>query len=178
MDYGHVVISTKKKNFSARVIRLFTQSKYSHSLITLPSICGEEMGLEAVAVGVTAVPMRTHYRENPHTSYRIYRFKADQKTKDQAIARSLMNLQKGYGYLELFWFAWRAINRAFGREIRSQDNWSQAGIICAELVASYITESGHPNIFAEYGLGSVHAQDVFEKCEAHPDIFELIETKE
>lgn len=177
-DYGHIVISCNKKGFFPKVIRFVTGSKFSHTLLTIPSVCGEEMGLEAAHVGVAALPFETFYRKNRNLSYRVYRFKADPKARDRAIVNALFNLQKGYGFLELAWFVWRSLNKFLGRDIRSQKNWSQAGIICSELVAAYISDAGYPFLFAGFGMGSINAQDVFETCESHPEIFELIEIKE
>jgi hypothetical protein len=178
MEYGHIVISNTKSGFTRSAIRFFTQSKFSHSLITIPAICGQEMGLEAAAIGVSAVPFDSFYRNNGQVSYRVYRFKADPIARDSAIARSLQTLQSGYGYLELAWFIWRGVNKFFGRNIKYQDNWSQAGTICSELCAQYISDCGHVDLFSEFGKGSIHAQDLHEICEENKQLFELIEVKE
>lgn len=178
MEYGHVVISNTKKGLIQSLIRFFTQSKFSHSFFTTPPVCGKEMAIEAGGSGVAAIAFDTHYRKNPKVAYRVYRFLASSELKDKAIGAALEELQLGYGYLEILWFAWRGLNKYFGRDIKHQRNWSQAGIICSELTASYIEGSGCPGLFAAYGTGSINAQDILEICEANKSLFELIETKE
>lgn len=177
MEYGCIVISNTKKGFTQSVIRLVTRSKYSHSFFTIPSVLGKEMAVEAAGCGISAVPFESAYRNNPKVSYRIYRFKVDGLVKDKAIGKALEKLQTGYGYLELPWFMWRAVNLWFGRDIRAQDNWYQRGEICSEYTSEYISDCEHSKLFDSFGLGSVNAQDILEICEANPELFELTEEK-
>jgi hypothetical protein len=76
------------------------------------------------------------------------------------------------------WFIWRWICLKFGKDIKAKSNWTQAGTLCSELVAQYITSSGYPWLFADFGIGSVSAEDVRKVVESNPDLFELIEEKE
>jgi hypothetical protein len=178
MEYGHIVITNTKKGWVQAAIRYFTGSKFSHSLFTIPQVVGKQMGVEAAAVGVEALCFDTHYRFNPNVAYKIFRFRADPAKKDVAIGRALESLQDGYGYLELPWFIWRWLNAKFGRDIRKQNNWYEGGKICSEITAQYICDAGYPHLFAGFGKGAINAQDVLEVCEAHPELFELVEFKE
>lgn len=178
MEYGYVCVSNSKKEFQAKVIKFVTRSKWSHSFITVPNMLDVEMALESASSGVSMCSFDKHYRTDDGQGYRVYRFKADQGSKDKSIVSLLTELQTGYGFLELPWFAWRAICAWLKCDIRAQDNWSQAGTICSELVAQYITNAGYPQLFTSFGKGSVNAQDIFEICESHPEIFELVENKD
>jgi hypothetical protein len=177
-EYGYVCVSNSKKAFVGRIIKFVTRSNFSHSFITVPDMLGERMVMEAAANGVSVVPFNKAYRVDPDEGYRIYRFKADPAAKDAAILTIAQSLETGYGFLELPWFIWRAVNRLFGRDIRGQNNWSDAGTICSELAAQYISMSGFSHLFEDFGRCSVNAQDIFEICKANPELFELIEVKE
>lgn len=178
MNYGYVCVSNTKKSFQSSVIRFFTQSSWSHSFITIPDLVGTPLAMEAAGSGVSICSFNKHYRDDKTQAYKVYRFRADPIAIDSALAQLLVELQTGYGYLELPWFAWRGLNKMFGRDISSQDNWSQAGRICSELVAQYITYAGYPQLLGRFGRGSINAQDIFEMVESNPEIFELIESKE
>lgn len=177
-EYGHICVANSKKELFPRLIKWVTRSQFSHSFIIAPSMLGKEMVIEAADSGVAMCSFDDHYRNDPDQGYRVYRFRADPALKDQAMITLFTELQTRYGYLELPWFAWRALNLLFGRDIRHQDNWSQDGTICSELAAQYISMSGFPQFLSGFGRGSVNAQDIFEICEAHPEVFELVEFKE
>lgn len=179
MEYGHVCISNDKNKVGSWLIRKITRSKWSHAFLTIPEILGQPMAMESIGTGVTISSFDSGYKNNDHKSYRMYRFKRVIEQKDKAIVGLIKkDLQSGYGFLELPWFAWRAICKIFGKDIKHKDNWSQAGVICSELVAEYITNAGYPWLFAAFGKGSINAQDIFETVEANPEIFELVESKE
>lgn len=178
MQYGYVCVSNSKKEFTARIIRFFTRSKWSHSFVTIPDLLDTPMAMEAAGSGVSICSFNKHYRDNDGQAYKVYRFQGDASAIDASLRSLLTELQTGYGYLELPWFAWRSICRYFGKDIKAKDNWSQAGTICSELVAQYITNAGYSDFFSQFGKGSVNAQDIYEILESNPETFELIESKE
>jgi hypothetical protein len=177
-EYGYVCVSNSKKDFKARVIKFVTRSNWSHSFLTAPDMLGHQMALESAGGGVSLCPFDKHYRNDDTQGYRVYRFKVTQEMKDEAISTLINELETSYGWLELPWFAWRALNKFFGRDIRRQNNWSKIGTICSELVAQYISMCGHAYLFGQFGDGSVNAQDVYEICELNKVLFELVESKD
>lgn len=178
MEYGHIVISRLKKGWFSSLVRFVTRSDYSHTLLTVPPVCGEEMGLESSHVMTAAMPFEPWYRKNTNAAYRVYRFRASPAKKRAALVKAMRSFTAGYGYRKLPWFIWRALNKLIGRDIRAQSNWSQSGLICSDLVAQYISDAGFSHLFAKFGKASIHSQDIYEICEACPEIFELIEFKE
>lgn len=180
MSYGHVVLANSKKEFFASIIKWVTRSNWSHSLFTIPPCCGREMGLEAAGNGVSCLPFDTNYRQDPNQGYRMYRLNLSAEVIDAAIATQLDELEVFYGYLDLPWFMWRALNRVLGRDIRNQDNWAWRfkWKICSESVVDYLTACGLGQLFEGFGKNAVCPQDLQEIMDAHPEYFELIETKE
>lgn len=178
MSYGHVVLANSKKEFIASIIKWVTRSNWSHSLFTIPNCCGREMGLEAAGNGVSSIPFDTGYRNNLTQGYRIYAVKVSEEVMDASISKCLDDLESFYGYLDLPWFAWRALNLLFGRDIKSQNNWAYTHKICSQLVVDYLTGCGLGHIFDGYGRNSICPQDLQIIMDAHPEYFELIETKE
>lgn len=175
MEFGHICFSVNHKSFTAKVIKFFTRSRWSHSFITAPPIIKERlMVLEATGEGVTSIPLDVGYLEDPTEDCIIFKVKIDDNLKIESINNILNSLQTGYGFLELPWFAWRGICYWFGKDIKSQDNWSQAGIICSELASNYLRGLGLGYLLEGFGKGSINAQDLYEICLNNPDIFELI----
>jgi hypothetical protein len=179
MEYGHIVISDNVKNkLTSPVIRLFTGSEWSHSFVTIPSILGVPMCIEASSEGVDTLRMDKGYIDNPDERLIIYKVNIPNEIKDEAIKVCLNELQVKYGYLELPWFAWRWINEKLGKDIRNQDNWSQAGVICSELCVTYLTACGLGHLVEAFGKGAVNAEDVRKIAEANPQYFTKITAEE
>jgi hypothetical protein len=177
MSYGHVVLSGAKTGFTSKAIKFFTGSLYSHSLITIPSIVDTEMCMEAADCGVSCLPFNKGYRQDPTEIYSMFEINVPQEIKDEAITQLLDLLEQSYGYFEIPWFMWRALNLKFGRDIKNQDNWSQKGTICSELCVLYLKLCGFSDLFRDFGEGSVCPQDLSEIMKAHPEYFTLIEER-
>lgn len=175
-DYGHIVISSNMKDWDAQVIKFFTGSYFSHALLTV-NVLDRLVALEATGKGTSAVPFDIGYESNDGEDYVMFSVNIPQEVKDVAISKCLDDLEKTYGYLELPWFAWRAVCKLFGKDIRSKDNWSQAGIICSEYASNYLKSCGLQDLFKDFGQGSISAQDVYEICKAHPEVFTEVKRK-
>lgn len=178
MEYGHVVLANSKQEFTARMIKLLTRSQWSHSLVTSAPQLGVEMGMEAAGSGVSQLPFDKAYRQDPGQGFRVYRINLAQDVKDSALRSILPELESPYGYADLPWFIWRAINRLFGRDIKSQNNWASKNDICSQLVVKYLTACGLSALFAGYGVNTIAPQDLQEIMDAHPETFQVIENKE
>ena len=174
MSFGHIVLANSKKGIVPAIIRFFTRSKFSHSLITTASLHGAPMCLEAAGSGVNALRFDLGYIENPTQEFIIFHVCLPDLTKDKALRSVLAQLEVQYGALELLWFMWRAINRWIGRDIKSQNNWVKSGIICSELCRMYLTECGLGELFKDFGEGSLNAEDLYQIILANPNLFQLI----
>ena len=177
-NYGHIVLANSKTAWLAQAIKWMTKSNWSHSLLTTPPQFGREMGLEAAMNGISSVPFDLQYRNNSDSGYRVYYVMVDDSIKDAAISTCLNDLESMYGYLEYPWFIWRAINRWFGRDIKSHNNWFSQGEVCSQLCVKYLTLCKLGQLFDGYGKNTITPQDLQEIINANPKYFELIETKE
>lgn len=177
MEYGHVCFAYSKNEFIAKAIAWFTKSQWSHTFITVPPILGKEMAMEAGSGGTEMVMFDVGYRNNPSQKYEVYRVKIAQDIIDQALAKCLDNLEMPYGYLEYPWFVWRSICLWFGKDIKSQNNWSTKDEVCAGLTNAYIVNLYLELLVQGFGKNSVNAQDLYNIVKANPDIFELVESQ-
>lgn len=175
-NYGYVCFAYSKNEWLAKAIAWFTKSQWSHSFIMAPSMIDREMAMESASNGVSLVPFDSSYRNNDNQKYEVYRFKMSKESIDKGVLMTMDMLETPYGYLEYPWFMWRSLNALLGRDIKSQNNWSQQGTVCSGLVRLYI-DSVSPGLFTDFGKDSANAQDVYNVVKARPDLFELIESK-
>ena len=173
-DYGHIVLANSKKGIVPAIIRFFTKSQFSHSLIKLPDILGIPMCMEAADNGVSMLRFDLGYIDNKDQDINIFQVNISQEAKDRAIIHCLDSLEVRYGHLELLWFIWRAINKFFGRDIKNQNNWVENGIICSELCRIYLSSADLGNLFKDFGTGSLNAEDLRQIMLENPDIFTRI----
>lgn len=172
---GDIVLASCKDNWISKCIEWFTKSVFSHSFVTMPDILGVPMCIEAVEGGINMGLYDRVYLKSPGEGLEIWTINIDQEIKDEAL-RNIMNyLQVGYGFLEYPWFMWRHLLRAFGKDIKAQDNWNKSGMICSELCVEYLKACGLDFIFEGYGDGSIAPQDLQDIMKAHPDLFTLTE---
>jgi len=173
--YGNIVLASTKSGFIPNAIKWFTKSQFSHSLVTTPDTLGTPMCIEACEGGVDSCRFDKGYSNNIDQGYQVWNIKIDQATKDRAIVSIFNDLETGYGFLEYPWFMWRQLNRLFGRDIKSQNNWNTNGMICSQLCVAYLTACGLGYIFVGYGRGAIAPQDLQDIFKAHPELFEMTE---
>jgi hypothetical protein len=178
LDYGYVCFAYTKNEFIANAISSITQSKWSHSFITIPPILDQRVVMEAAGNGIDVTMFNLSYKNNPNESYEIYRFKAPKDKIDKSIISCMEILERPYPYLELLWFMWRRLNKVFGRDIKDQNNWFRNGLVCSGLVRKFIEGAGFKKLFHGFGVDSVCPQDIYEIVLVHPKLFELVEKKD
>jgi hypothetical protein len=175
MNSGNIVLASSKGSFIPTCIKWFTKSQFSHSFITVPDMLNIPMCIEAAANGVDATRFDNSYVNNLKEGYQVWSVKIEQTIKDNAVKSILNDLETSYGYLEYPWFMWRALNRLFGRDIKSQNNWNTDGMICSQLCVAYLKECGLSGVLVGYGSGSIAPQDLQDIFKAHPELFEVVE---
>jgi len=176
MNSGNLVLATTESSFISKCIRWFTQSQFSHSFVTMPDVLSFPMCIEAAGGGVDYIRFDTEYSNNQAASYQLWNIKIDQSIKDKAMQSILNDLEIGYGFFQYIYFIWRKINSLLGRDIKSQNNWFNEGMICSQLCVAYLTACGLGYIFAGYGKGSIAPADLFTIFNAHPELFEAIQS--
>jgi len=178
-EYGFICFAYTNNKWYDWCIAKFSKSSWSHSFFTCPPMLGEEMVMEADSSGVSVCSFDQHYRQNSTQTYKVFRFKnVDQATIDAAIKNRIPELEVTYGYLEYPWFIWRYLNRMVGRDIKAQDNWCQNGNeVCSQFLREYISDCGYASLFDGYGKGSMAPEDIYQVVLAHPELFELVESK-
>ncbi len=176
MTYGHIVLVNSKSGFIPTAIKWFTNSKFSHSLVTTPDTLGIPMCMEAAEGGVDAVRFDTSYASNQNEGYQVWNVKVSQKVKDAAIVSIMNDLEIGYGFLQYPYFIMRRIFLLFGRDIKSWNNWFRKdGMICSQLCVAYLNACALQSTMSGYGQGSIAPQDLQDIFKAHPQYFELIQ---
>lgn len=176
MVYGNIVLASSKSGFIPKSIEWFTQSKFSHSFVIVPSILKIPMCIEAAEGGVDFTTFDSSYLNNPDQGYEVWSINIDKEKKDLAIISILRDLETSYGFLEYPWFIWRRICLFFGKDIKSQNNWNMDGMICSQLCCAYLKACGLEHIFKGYGKGSVAPQDLRNIFVSYPKIFKLTKT--
>jgi len=130
--------------------------------------------MEAADSGVTMLRFDKGYTENKDQDISVFEVNIPDEDKNNALVICLNSLEIRYGYLELFWFIWRAFNKFIGRDIKNQDNWVENGIICSELCRMYLTYAGLGRLFKEFGNGALNAEDLRQIMLANPTLFTKI----
>jgi hypothetical protein len=170
--YGNIVLASTKGQFIPNAIKWFTNSQFSHSLVTVPNVLGVSMCIEAVEGGVDFARFDNGYENNQDQGYEIWNVKVDQAVKDKAIVSILNDLEIGYGFLEYAFFICRRFCLLFGIDIKNQNNWISQGMICSQLCVAYLKACGLDRLFIHYGNGAVAPQDLQDIFKANPDLFE------
>lgn len=174
MDAGYIVLVNSKGIVPAG-IKWFTNSQFSHSLVTMPDLLGFPMCIEAEEGGVDMSRFDLNYTDNTKESYQVWKINLPQATKEQALKQIINTLEVGYGYLEYIWFIWRKLNSLVGRDIKNQNNWIEQGLICSQLVVAYINACGIGSTLDGYGKGSIAPKDLYNIMVTHPETFTLIQ---
>lgn len=177
MEYGFICFAYSKNETIAKIIAKVTSSQWSHSFITVPSILGKEVVMEAASNGIDMTLFDLSYRNNANESYEVYKFLVKPEKIDHSIVKCMKKLESSYAYLELPWFIWRALNKKLGRDIKSHNNWSTNGLVCSGLVRKFIENAGQGALLSGFGRDAVAPQDIYEIVLAHPELFQLVEKK-
>ena len=173
---GHIVLADTKSGFIPAAIKWFTGSKFSHSFVRMPSVLGIPMAIEAAELGVDFTRFDVGYENNKNESYQVWNIKIDQGIKDKALISILNDLELVYGYFQYIWFIWRRICLFFGKDIKSEDNKINQGMICSQLCVAYLNACELQHTMYGYGIDNITPQDLYDIFIANPDIFELVET--
>lgn len=174
MAYGHIVLAGTKSGIVPNAIKFFTNSKFSHSLITVPDLIDVPMCIEAAESGISMARFDSAYQNNPEQQIEIWEVLISPEVKDVGIKTCLDQLQMKYGFLEIPWFCWRYINKKLGKDIKSQDNWFNKNEICSELCEYYLTAAGLGVLFEGYGDSSVCPEDLATIMKNNPKYFNKI----
>lgn len=173
--YGNIVLASTKNGFLPNAIKWFTNSRFSHSLVTMPDILNTPMCIEAAEGGVDFTRFDSGYVNNTNEGYQVWNIKINQSKKDKALVSILDDLEISYGYFQYLFFIWRRICLFFGKNIKNKNNWINEGMICSQLCVAYLKACGLKKIFKNYGKGAIAPQDLQDIFLAHPDLFEMIE---
>lgn len=177
MEFGQIVIARNTKHWISKCIAYLTNSYWSHSFITAPPMCNRLMCVEAVSGGVSIMPFDIGYEEDPNEDFIVYEVLVTDDIKEKSINQILNDLEVGYGFLEYPWLIWRWVCMKFGKDIKSQDNWSNDGIICSELSEEYLKACGFSQLFKDFGVAAVTPEDLYKLVRANPQYFREVKRK-
>ena len=172
-SYGNIAIVDSRSGIIPASIKWFTNSQFSHSLITMPDVLCIPMCIEAAEGGVDFLRWDTEYLNNVNEGYELWMINIDQSIKDTALISVLNDLEVSYGFLQYPYFILRRIFSLFGKDIKSWNNWFRKdGMICSQLCVAYLKACGLERVLAGYGNGSIAPQDLQNIFKAHPELFE------
>jgi hypothetical protein len=173
--FGHIVLTHTKGNLVDWIIRFVTRSKFNHAFVIMPSILDVPMCAEDSGLGVDMLRFDTNYLNDPNEQIEVWQVNIADVFKMNGLKEVINVLEQGYGYLELPWFAWRSLCALFGKDIKSQDNWSQKNSVCSGLVRNrYISGCGLSYLFKAFGKNSVNPQDISDIAHNNSNIFTKI----
>src|ERR1035441_10458989 len=93
MNPGDIVLAGTKSSFVPNAIKWFTNSQFSHSLITMPNYLNYPMCIEAAENGVSMTRFDTGYVNNLNQGYQVWSVNLPQETKDQALGQIINDLE-------------------------------------------------------------------------------------
>ncbi len=172
---GCVGLSAKRTGFYPKAVRFFTQSNYSHVFVIAHDYYNKqqvfEVNLEAGLRG-----FESEYIQKNNDSYEIYKpIKATDKEIYKAVSETFHYCNGvTYGFLQIPWFAFRAIFRVFGIELHR--NWFPWGGICSEMPLIYLKliNKEYAQAFAHLTENECSPQDIAAVVESRTDLFQFI----
>mgnify|MGYP002353996246 FL=1 len=172
---GMIGFGGKRSGFYPNAVRFFTKSKWSHCFVVINQVFGEVSVIEA-DLKVQVVPFHREYVEKNADYYEVWEPIAATDS-DVLRATSSVYLQdagKIYGFLQIPWFAFRAVMRFFGVELRR--NWYRDGEICSELLWNYLMQLGpkYKNAFSVFTEDECSPEDLYDIVLIRPDLFQLV----
>lgn len=177
MPAGNIVLAQSKHEFIASAIMWFSNSQFSHSLVTMPELLTYPMCIEAVSGGVDMLRFDTGYQSNSNEGYQVWSVNVPEEVKTAALQSLLNDLELGYDLISWPFFIYRKICKIFGKDVKNQNNWfNTKGFICSELVVAYLKALGLDSCLVGYGIGSIVPQDLSDIFKSLPGTFKLVET--
>lgn len=128
---------SKSDTIMSWLIRVATGSKASHCFL-VHEVIGVECAIEAIATGVSAVPMADFVMDNE-----IVEIVSVEAPFESGLKFAAMNLGCPYDFLGLFGFLWVLIGRKLGRSWSNPFRGS-GRLFCSEAVVRVLARCGVP----------------------------------
>lgn len=169
---GDLGLSAKRKGWYPAAVRFFTQSKYSHIFIIADEYYGQIQVIET-NLNVTTTSFKKEYEKKNADSFVVFR---PIKTTQSEIHDALHYIHGAYsgdtyGFLQVPWFAYRAIMRVFG--FKPKYNWFPAGQICSETPLEYL-KLIYADAFSHLTPNECSPEDIAKVVEGRPDLFMFV----
>jgi len=175
---GDIGFGGKRKGFYPKAVRWFTRSLWSHCFFVTPEVLGEISVLEA-DLKVQLVPFQKEYIEKQADYWEVWRpTQATPEAIDMA-CRLTYQTQAGelYGFLQIPWFAVRAILRKLGMDL--SQNWFPSGTICSETQWIFLMFLGgeYRTAFSHLGQDECSPEDIHQVVLNRPDLFTFVDRR-
>lgn len=169
---GAIGFETDRRSWLSRIIRWFTESRWSHVFIVAGEdpVTGETEILEASTWGIQKAPLKK-YLDDDYVKLRFYVVRADPEKQRAALAACQDLVGRSYGYAQILGFALILPFRKLGLRFK---NPISAGRVCSELVLRYLQLLDVDPAFAALDRDSTTPQDLFAIIDASPR-FEVLE---
>jgi hypothetical protein len=172
---GDVGFAGKREGWYPRAVRYFTQSRWSHCFVVTQPVFNVLSVIEA-DVMVVLRPFEQEYVEKNNDYYEIWRPTKATPAQVEKATNEVYKNQSGviYGFLQIPWFAIRAMAQKVGIELKS--NPFPSGIICSETQWAYFMALGgeYAGLFNQLTQNEVSPEDLYKLVKNNPQLFEFI----
>lgn len=173
---GDIAFSAPAKaGFYSKAVMFFTKSEWSHCFFLSHDYLGKTVVMEA-DLCVQIVSFDKEYIEKQADVYKMFRPKLASKMDiiNACVKTFDENAGQAYGFLEIPWHMFRAVLNWFGFKLKN--NPTNTGVICNELLYSFIYNLGGPYTDALAGIISsdTNPQELYDMVLSRRDLFDLI----
>lgn len=171
-DFG---FGGKRKGVYPKIVRFLTRSKWSHCFVVMPEVMGELCVIEA-DLKVQVVSFHKEYVLKDADYYEIWRPIRALESDINTAVKSLFEKDAGeiYGFLQIPWFAVRAIMGYFGLKLNGKNPFPE-GEICSETLWQYFANlRKYSSTFEPLGEDECSPEDLYRIVSSRPDLFEKI----
>ena len=172
---GDIGFGGKRSGFYPKAVRFLTKSRWSHCFVVTPQFMGELCVIEA-DLKVQVVPFQKEYVEKNADYYEIWRPIKASRFQIHYATRKLFFKDAGeiYGFLQIPWFAFRAILGYFGIKLKGKNPFP-GGEICSETLWQYLCFlENYGEAFSCFGENECSPEDLYHIVKSRPDLFKKV----
>lgn len=162
--------------------------RFSHCFLVTVPFAGQHEQVQEASLEVSLVSLQS-YRDDPNALYEIYAIKGvDATTQVASLTEMWLSYEEmTYGWSQIAWFMWRALNNIIGRTIKGERNWFPSGVICSGLVYRFLEnlwKKYNYSLFrmmlstCEWDDDTVWPADIYKIVKQFPQSFQLVERKD
>lgn len=183
---GKIILLNNKKGLLPKLIKFFTNSKWTHNAITI-DVGGNNCDvIESVlsAESFMAVYPLERYYENENYEFKIYQIVGvEQKIIDKIVLGIYkQSAFKRYAYLQLIWHCYRWLAEKLGFKVTHQKNWFPNNDVCSEQTYRFLYELSKEYCWLReldylmlFNENTFNPEDFYKFVKKFPERFRIVE---